>query len=315
MPESSIHSPAKKEKLAIIGAGVAGITAAQLLQDKYTVSLFDKNNYLGGHTNTIVLENGPDAGLAVDTGFIVTNPLNYPYFQKLLSLWNVSLRNSDMSFSYMDRRDDFCYGTANLSGLVARKKNLISPKFWALLKGILKLNAKATKDLQLGNLSQKSLGSYLKESGFGKTVVDCYLIPMGAAIWSASPHQLLEYPAEAYFKFWDNHRLLQLFGRTIWQTVEGGSFAYVKAFKKQFKGEITCQANVKNICREADSIHLEFNDKPSLSFDKVVIASHADEALKLLAAPTALEKKTAGCLELFSKQNVFTHRYQSSSRL
>ena len=292
--------------MVVIGGGVAGVTAAYYLQHKYDVTLIEQRQYVGGHTNTITIEDGPDAGMPVDTGFIVTNPLNYPYFQQFLRELNVSVRLSDMSFGYCDRRDGFTYGTAALTGLLARKRNLLSPKLWALLQGMLHLNKKSLNDLADGKMHGLSLGDYLTKAGYNRTVINFYLIPMGAAIWSTSPNEMLSYPAEAYFQFWKNHRLLQIFGRTIWQTVVGGSHAYIKAFLQQFPGKVEVGTPVQEIKRVVEGVEVLRKNGVCTTYDLAVIATHADEAYQLLSDPTPLEKELLGAWN-YSRNITYLH--------
>lgn len=291
-------------RIAVIGGGVAGITAAHLLQKRHRVTLFERNNYVGGHTNTIVIDRGPDEGTAVDTGFIVTNKPNYPLFQQLLKQLDVPLRDSDMSFAYYDEVSGYQYGTAQATGLIARKKNLLEYRFWSMLHGMLRLNREATREIEDGSMEAITLREYLERKRFGRSVVENYLIPMGAAIWSTSPREMLEFPATSFFHFWRNHCLLQILGRPLWQTVVGGSFQYVKAFLKNFGGEVFVDSPVTGVSRGEDVSRVHLASGESRQFDCVVIATHADEALRLLHDANEDEQRLLGAWEYSNNYTV-----------
>ncbi len=281
-------------KIAVIGGGVAGVVASFLLSRKHDVTLIEANDYVGGHTNTIVIDSGPDAGTAVDTGFIVTNPLNYPLFQRFLRELNVPLRQSDMSFAYSSQMTGYEYGTASPWGLVARRRNLISPRFWQMMRGMLWMNRQVLVDLDRGQLDRLTLQEYLAATGYPQSLVDHYLIPMGAAIWSTSPAEMMSYPASAFFHFWRNHCLLQVLNRPVWQTVMGGSFQYINAFLNRFRGTVRICSPVKTISRQAQGVMVHLAEGETLKFDNVVIATHADQAYQLLQEPTAEETRLLG---------------------
>ena len=281
-------------KIAVIGAGVAGITAAYILQREYQVTLFEKNNYVGGHTNTVVLEEGPDKGLPVDTGFIVLNDQTYPNFHRLLRKLSVSVRESEMSFGYYCKMSGLQYAGTTLSGLFAQRSNLFSKKFLRILVGIVRFCRQARLDLENETFEEISLADYLKKHQFSSEMIDHYLIPMAAAIWSGPRETMFQFPAKHFCQFFRNHGLLSLVNRPTWQTVVGGSHAYVKKFLADFKGELRTEAKIRTLVRESGQVIIYFEDGSLEQFDKVVIATHADEALKLLAEPTELEARLLG---------------------
>lgn len=280
--------------IAIVGVGVAGITAAHILQRKYKITLFDKNSYVGGHTNTILVKD-PEAGdLPVDTGFIVLNDRTYPTFHRFLSQLGVPVRNSDMSFGLYCKKSGLQYAGTGLDGLFAQRGNAVSPKFYRLLWNIYRFSNKAANDLDTGAVKGKSLQQYVAENGFSRDFVEDYLIPMGAAIWSTPSANMMQFPAETFFRFFKNHGLLHLNEMPQWQTVVGGSFSYVNAFLRQFKGKVETSAAVSRIGRKEDAVDITLDDGTIHTFDKVVIATHADEALKQLERPSAEEQELLG---------------------
>ncbi|WP_020674671.1 NAD(P)/FAD-dependent oxidoreductase [Geopsychrobacter electrodiphilus] len=284
-------SSTTKQRVAVIGGGVAGIVSAYLLQDRYQVSLFEQNHYLGGHTNTIEISSGPDAGLAVDTGFIVLNEATYPLFQKFLARLGVETRNSEMSFGFQCLQSGLVYAGNDLNGLFAQRRNLASPEFYRFLLEISRFNSNARKELTTDAVPAVTLGEYLQHKKYSSFMVNNYLLPMAAAIWSTPALRAADFPAEAFLRFFKNHGLLSVRNRPQWKTVVGGSFAYVKAFRQEFNGDIQLNAGVEKVFREADGVRLQFADGHSEQFERVVIACHADQALRLLGDPSADEKR------------------------
>lgn len=273
--------------IAVVGSGVAGIVSAYLLQKKHQVTLFDKNDYLGGHTHTVVVDHGPDKGLPVDTGFIVFNDRTYPNFKRFIGQLGVEYINSPMSFSYHDQQTKFMY---NSSKLFADRRNLLRPSFWRFLKEILKFNKISREQLHTGLITELTLGEFLKDQGFSDDFINWYIIPMGAAIWSTSDANMLDFPAGSFIQFFENHGLLTVNDQPQWHTVKGGSHEYVKAFLKTFQGRVEKSSPVEKIKREEHSVQLLVKDN-WLSFDRIIIACHADEALQLLDDPSENESK------------------------
>lgn len=288
--------------LAIIGSGVAGITAAHLLRRKHNITLFEKNDRLGGHTNTIVLERGPDAGTPVDTGFIVLNDKTYPLLHTLLDQLNCPVRASDMSFGFYSESTGFFYAGTSFSGLFARRSNLFRPSFYRFLSNILAFGKRALADLANDAVGEQTMGEYVQREH--PDTVRYFVIPMAAAIWSATQRDILKFPAASMLAFWRNHGLLSLKDRPQWQTVSGGSHAYVNAFRAGFPGRVELNARITTIRRFEDRVVIHHGDGREDTFDGVVIATHADEALALLAQPTGDEQRLLG-----------TWRYQENRTL
>ena len=284
-----------KISVAVVGGGVAGVVAAhELAKAGHDVTLFEKNDYVGGHTNTIVLEGGPDEGAAVDTGFIVLNERTYPNLHRFLAELEVPWRWSDMSFGYHDANSGLQYAGTTLSGLFAQRSNLLSPFFLSLAAEIVRFGGRAEKDLESGALSGLTLGAYLSEAGWSRAFRDHYLIPIGAAVWSTGLTDMLAFPAETFIRFFKNHGLLSLTNRVRWQTVVGGSHSYVKAFLKKFPGTVVRGAPIESVRRFPGGAEVTVQGAEPRRFDRVVIAAHADEALALLADPSDDERRLLG---------------------
>jgi predicted NAD/FAD-binding protein len=281
----------KNMKIAVIGGGVAGIVTAYLLQQQHQVTLFEQNDYLGGHTNTIEISDGPDAGLAVDTGFIVLNDATYPLLQKFLARLGVATRAAEMSFGFACLQSGLVYAGNDLNGLFAQRRNLVNPGFYRFLWEINRFNNNARQELTAGSVPAVTLGDYLQQKHYSAFMVNHYLLPMAAAIWSTPALRAADFPAEAFLRFFLNHGLLSVRNRPQWQTVVGGSIAYVKAFRREFRGEIHLNAGVAKVDRETDDVRLQFADGHSEQFDRVVIAIHADQALRLLGDPSDQEQR------------------------
>ncbi len=281
----------KRLKISVVGGGVAGIVSAYLLQQQHKVTLFEANNYLGGHTNTFEIKDGADAGLAVDTGFIVLNDQTYPLFQRFLARLGVATRDSEMSFGFQCRQTGLVYAGNDLNGLFAQRRNLVSPTFFRFLLEIARFCRQASEDLAADAVPQVSLGEYLQRGRFSPFMVNNYLLPMAAAIWSSPALRVADFPAEAFLRFFKNHGLLSFRNRPLWRTVVGGSFSYVKAFKPDFQGDIRLNAEVQKLYRDDRGVCLQFADGRMEKYDKVVIATHADQALRLLGDPSPDEQR------------------------
>ena len=281
------YTPLQPEaKIAVIGGGVAGIVAAHLLQQHHRVTLFEQNDYLGGHTHTVTIEDGPDAGTGVDTGFIVFNEATYPLFIAFLDELGVASRATEMSFGFHCRETGFTYAGNDLNGVFSQRANLVSPRFWRFLLEIGRFCRQAETDLA-GDAELGTLADYLARHRFQPFMVDNYLAPMAAAIWSTPAGRVTAFPARSFLRFFKNHGLLDLRHRPRWRTVSGGSHSYVHAFRHRFRGEIRLACPIDRVLRADEGVQLQFADRPAERFDAVVVAAHADQALRLLADPSA----------------------------
>ncbi|HEU18165.1 MAG TPA: FAD-dependent oxidoreductase [Deltaproteobacteria bacterium] len=297
-------------KIAVVGGGVAGIVAAYLMQRRHDVTLYEKNDYIGGHTNTVVIPGGPDRGMPVDTGFIVLNDRTYPLFNRFLSQLNVSISKTDMSFSYTDRKTGLQYASMDLDGIFAQRKNLIKPSFWNLLRGIVKFNTTTRHRLHEGRLVGVTLGEHLEREGIAKKVAKEFVLPMAGAIWSAPDGKISDFPAETFARFYENHGLLSLRDHPQWYFVSGGSQTYVRSFLKDFKGKIVVNCAVTGIRREDARVAIERPDSGESFYDRVIIAAHADEALKVLTDPSPQEVRLLSAWT-YSRNNTVLHRDSS----
>jgi len=280
------------KKIAVIGAGVAGVVASHLLQRKYEVTLIERSDRIGGHTNTITIPDGPDAGLPVDTGFIVLNDQTYPLLHRLLVDWKCPVRESNMSFGFYSERDGFSYAGTDLNGLFAQRRNIFRPSYYRFLGDILRFGRKAMRDLEQGRVTDQTLGEYTKD--VNPETVQRYIVPMAAAIWSATRREIFEFPARSLLAFWRNHGLLSPRNRPVWQTVVGGSHAYLKSFKQSFTGIIQTASSIARIERRDLQPRIVFADGRIEDYDLLVIATHADQALGLLAEPSGSERELLG---------------------
>ncbi len=280
-------------EIAVVGGGAAGVAAAHVLQRRHRVTLFERETYVGGHVNTVVLQDGPDAGLPVDTGFIVLNDRTYPVLHRLLAQLGVKVRDADMSFGFHCRKSGLQYAGTDFNGIFAQRGNLMRPSFLRMLADIARFGLRGREDLASGGASGRTLGEYLRRGGYSEACVRDYVVPMGAAIWSATAGDVMDFPAETFLRFFDNHGLLDLTDRPQWQTVAGGSHAYVKAFLKGFTGTVRAGEPVRAVRRLPDGVEVRL-DSGALRFDRVVIAAHADQALALLADPSDEEKRLLG---------------------
>ena len=267
--------------IGVVGAGVAGLTAAYLLSKKHKVTLIEKEKRIGGHTNTInVKENGKNIG--VDTGFIVLNDRNYPNFKKLLNKLDVKLRDTDMSFSYYDESDGFNYAGTGISGYFSQKKNLFSPKHYRFLLNTKKYSKIAAKDVESNNILDETLGEYLTRKEFPIEIIQRFMIPMGAAVWSGSRNDMMNFPAKMFLQFFNNHGILDLNNAPQWHTVVGGSFTYVEKILDKFAGEIIQGNGAKEIIRKNEKVIVTLENEEVLQFDKVICASHADQTFRMI---------------------------------
>ena len=288
------YTHASEMRIAVLGGGVAGLTAALLLQQRHRVTLYEKNDYVGGHTNTITIPDGPDAGTPVDTGFIVLNNKTYPLFNRLLARLECPVRNSDMSFGYHDKESGLQYAGTSLSGLFAQPFNAVKPSYWRFLREIARFCRTARADLAAGRLGGLTVGQYLEQCGYTAFTRRAYILPMAGAIWSSSLRDIEAFPAEMMIRFWENHGLLSLEDRPQWMTVTGGSQAYVRRAIARLEGAIYIRAPVTAVRRDGESVRVQAEGHRETVYDAVVLAAHADESLRMLADPSPDEQRLLG---------------------
>lgn len=292
-------------KIAIIGSGIAGLTSAYLLNRRHDIRVFEASDWIGGHTHTVDVEVGGQH-YAVDTGFIVFNDWTYPNFIRLLKQLGVGFKDTEMSFSVSDPRSGVEYNGHNLNSLFAQRRNLISPKFWGMVRDILRFNREALDDLNNQRIAANvTLGDYLRSNGYSERFTQHYIVPMGAAIWSMSLHDMLGFPLQFFVRFFKNHGLLSVSDRPQWCVIEGGSSSYVAPLTESFKQHIRLNCAVSRVERDGEGVTVH-SAAGSERFDKVIFACHSDQALALLAEPTRIEKEILGALP-YADNDVVLH--------
>lgn len=279
-------------KIAIIGGGISGLGAAYLLSSKHHVDLYEKEPRLGGHARTTMVSE-EERTFGVDTGFLVFNHPTYPLLTKLFERLGVKIENSDMSFGFWDTLNDVAYNAQTLGGLFFQKKNLFSLSHYRMIIDIFRFNAQANRDVDTDSPHlDQTLGEYLKS--YSIPFIERYLIPMGAAIWSTPSEEMNAFPARTFLQFFKNHGLLGVSTQHQWLTVSGGSKNYVEKIIPHISGEIITSCDVVSIRRSEDGAILTHSDGHITKYDKVVLALHAPDALKLLEDPTPSEKEILG---------------------
>jgi len=336
----SDHQTAQK-RIAIIGSGVSGLTCAHYLGTQYDVTVFEANDYIGGHVNTIdvALQDGKKAkssnveSSAIDTGFIVFNERTYPNFFRLLHELQVPFQATDMSFSVKNTARRFEYNGHTLNTLLSQRKNVLNPKFWQFIKDILQFN-KHIKQLRqdydsaraqgqdVSSFAEQTLGGYLTQKKYGQLFTDNYLLPMVSAIWSTSLDEVQDFPLVFFAQFFDNHGLLDVVNRPQWFTIKGGSKQYVNKLIPRFikvGGKILVNSPVQSVVRDGDQVTLTVknaltvqdkgnadNRSENLVFDEVVFACHADTALKILKDASTDESEVLSHFR-FTKNTAVLH--------
>lgn len=297
---------AARQRIAVVGAGVGGLSAAWLLSQRHEVTLFEANGYLGGHSNTVEVR-GEQAGVPVDTGFIVYNALNYPNLVQLFAHLGVPTADSDMSFAVSLRDGALEYAGTNLAGLFAQVSNLARPRFWRMLCDLHRFYRAAPSYRAEAERDRLSIGALLDRHGYSAAFRDDHLLPMAGAIWSATDAQIADYPAAAFIDFFANHGLIQYTNRPQWRTVVGGSREYVRRLVAGLSGGAQLRARIRRIERRTDDVVIHVEDGRQFIFDQVVIGTHADEALALIGQPTAAEQRLLGAFR-YSRNRAVLHR-------
>ena len=265
-------------KIGVIGSGVSGLVSALTLQEKFEVSLFEKNSKLGGHSNTVTIEQ-ENKKYSVETGFIVLNDKNYPIFTSLLKHLNIGVNNSSMSFSVSVDKGQFEYSSSYI-GLLGQTKNIIDPKYWGMLRDINYFYTNALKDVK-DCPDNETLGQFLKRFNYSNKFIDYHLVPMTASIWSCPTKSILNFPIKSLLVFFENHKLLNIYNSPKWSTVNKGSREYVKKIQSLLKGKIYTNAKVNKISKSKEGIRVHYQDGIK-TFDKVILACHADQSSEIL---------------------------------
>lgn len=283
-------------KIAIIGSGISGLACAYYLHREHEVHVYESAPRIGGHTATVDVSLG-GRKYAIDTGFIVYNDWTYPNFIALMEQLGVPSKPTNMSFSVSDQLTGLEYAGSNLDSLFAQRRNLVSPRFWGMLRDIVRFNRQAVEDLESGAINaDMSLGDYLESRSYGEAFAEQYLVPMGSAIWSADTDAMLDFPLQFFVRFFRNHGLLNIFNRPQWRVIEGGSREYLGPLCVGFEDHIHCNTPVTGVRRNAQSVMLELAGTRTEIFDQVVFACHSNQALAMLRDPSQQESEILGAL-------------------
>jgi predicted NAD/FAD-binding protein len=282
--QSQLSDPsgsARPRKIAVIGGGISGLSCAWLLGQRHSVTIFEANGYAGGHSNTVEVD-GPGGPVAVDTGFIVYNEVNYPNLVALFDHLHVPTAGSDMSFGVSVAEGALEYAGTDLNGLFAQRRNIVRPRFWRMIADIVRFYREAPALLGDPAAESITLGDYLDANRYSKTFIDDHLLPMAAAIWSAPVDEMRRHPAQAFVRFCASHGLLKISDRPQWRTVRGGSREYVRRLLAGFDHEMRLGDPVVAVERPGSGAIVRTRSGRADRFDAVVLATHADQALELL---------------------------------
>ncbi len=287
-------------KVAVIGTGISGLAAAHRLSDRADLTVFEADRRTGGHANTVVVES--ELGFeAVDTGFIVFNDRNYPEFTRILEQMEVASRPSSMSFSYSD--GEFEYAGRDLGSLFARRSNMVRPSFLRMLAEFVRFQRLLRQLVETGEQGP-SLDEFLARHGFSPALRDRVVVPLVASVWSADPGQMSSFPVGFLARFLDNHGLLSLRGRPNWRTIEGGSWQYVEALTAPIRDRVRTATPVDRVVRFDDCVEVVPRGGPAERFDEVVIATHSDQALRMLADPSRAEQEVLASIAYQSNHTI-----------
>ena len=286
----------KPPRLAVIGTGVAGLGCAHFLHERFDLTVFEQNDYIGGHTNTVTV-NEAGRELPVDTGFMVFNHVTYPLLTRLFKELDVATKPTSMSFSVAHLESGIEYNGTSLNHLFAQRGNLLRPRFWRLLLKINRFNAEAVAALDDPKFARMTLREYAAVRDYGDDFLNLYIIPMGSAVWSTPPELMLEFPALSLIRFWHNHGFLGLNTQHPWWTVTNGARSYVKKLTAPFKDRIRLGSPVVRVERGADGVKVFPRGGAAETFNKVIFASHADQTVRIIADPTGLESNLLGCFK------------------
>jgi predicted NAD/FAD-binding protein len=297
--------PQERLRIAVIGSGISGASAAWALNPVHDVTLFEKNSRPGGHTATVDVDYG-GKHISVDTGFIVYNECNYPNLTALFAELDVATHASDMSFSLSLDEGRLEWSGCGLSSLFAQKRNLLRPSFLLMIREILRFNKTCLEDRAAGHLASRSIGDYLDWRGFSPGFTNNYLVPMAAAIWSTPSQRMMQFPAEHFVNFFDNHRLIYT-KQHQWRTVTNGSRNYLEKLLAPLGSRLKLSCGVRGVMRNADGVTVIDDSGNEQHFDKVIFASHSDQTARILVDATDREKRLLGAVP-YQPNRVVLHR-------
>lgn len=293
-------------RIAIVGSGISGLTAAYYLNPHHQINVFEVADKIGGHTATVDV-NHDGQKLAIDTGFIVFNDWTYPNFIELIDELGVESQPTEMSFSVRCKNSGIEYGGNNLNTMFAQRRNIFRPSFHKMIKDILRFNREAVQDLEAGNISESiTLGQYLAANHYGEVFIYQYILPMGCAIWSASTEKMVDFPFRFFVQFFKNHGLLSVNNRPQWRVIKGGSRSYLDPLTESFNDSILLNSRIKTIRRLGDSAELTMIDGERLVYDHVILACHSDQALALLQDASLAEQEALSAIP-YQQNDVVLH--------
>jgi predicted NAD/FAD-binding protein len=281
-------------KIAIIGSGISGLVCAHLLRNDYDLSIFEANDYIGGHTHTIDVSR-QEGSYAIDTGFIVFNKVTYPNFCKLMDQLGVASQPTRMNFSVRCEKTGLEYGSDSADTLFAQRRNILSPSYWRMVLEIFRLRKHLVEYIASAE-PDMPMGEFMSHRNYSQRFIDHFVVPLGASLWSAEPGKILEVPARTFGRFFENHGFLQATNPIQWRVITGGSKQYVEKLVVPFAQNIHLSTPVTRVHRSEDYVELEFADRDKEHFDQVIFATHSDQALKILAAPTDDERTILGAV-------------------
>lgn len=306
MAKTNAKGSIMKKNIAIIGSGISGLTSAYLLNQKHQITLFEVNDYIGGHTATVDVEVNGKA-YSIDTGFIVFNDKTYPKFLELLDQIDIGRKETEMSFSVHNQLTGLEYNGHNLDTLFSQRKNIFNPKFWSLIRQIIRFNKQCKALYDDSSIPEKlSLGDFLQKNNFSDYFAQHYILPMGAAIWSTSLEQMLDFDLSFFIRFFYNHGLLNISDRPQWFVIPGGSRNYIPNLIAHFADRIKLNSKVKTVERNGQGVEVIMESGETFHFDDIVFACHSDQALKLLSKPTTDEIDVLGNIP-YSANEVVLH--------
>ena len=276
------------QTIAIIGTGISGMSAGYFLRGMFDITFYEKEDYAGGHTNTLTVKEG-DEDIYIDSAFMVYNEPTYPLLTRLFKELNVETKTTSMSFSVQHLPSGLEYCGTGFNGLFAQRLNLFNPPYIRMLLEIDRFRKEAIEVLDNPSLSSWTLSRYIRTKGYSEDFLQKFLIPMSSAVWSTPVDAMLEFPAESLVRFFNNHRFLSLEGQLAWRTCVGGSRQYREKLMTAFNPRVWTKRAAVKIKREAGKVTVMDSTGQSASYDKIILACHADEALKLLTDPTVLE--------------------------